>query len=161
MAVDLRRFLDAQNRDFGQALAELRAGRKRSHWIWYVFPQLRGLGSSSLAEFYGLSGPAEAEAYLRDDVLRQHLIEAIDAVDDALTRRHRRLDDLMGSHIDALKLVSSLTLFEHVGRTLNSRSAERDLDRMLESLTRILTTAEAQGYPRCEFTVRQVAKSIR
>ena len=61
---DLARFVEAQQRDYQQALDELRAGAKRSHWIWYVFPQLRGLGRSEMAEHYGISGLDEARAYL-------------------------------------------------------------------------------------------------
>ena len=64
MRYDLSRFLKAQERDYALALAEIRAGRKRSHWMWYVFPQLRGLGHSSLADFYGLADREEARQYL-------------------------------------------------------------------------------------------------
>lgn len=63
---DLARFVEAQRRDYQQALDELRAGAKRSHWIWYVFPQLRGLGRSEMAEHYAISGLDEARAYLAD-----------------------------------------------------------------------------------------------
>src|SRR6187401_3720923 len=74
----LNRFIEAQNAarsGFDAALSELRAGQKRSHWIWYVFPQLRGLGSSPMADFYGIAGAAEAAAYLRDPLLGERLSE--------------------------------------------------------------------------------------
>lgn len=137
----LNRFLEAG--DHEQALAELRAGRKRSHWIWYVFPQLRGLGSSPAAVHYGLDGVAEAEAFLAHPVLRGRLERAVEAVH---AWRGERLDLVMGSHVDALKLVSSMTLFEHVAAgTPLARKA-----------TEILAAAEAQGFPRCAFTLRRL-----
>lgn len=137
----LNRFLEAG--DHEQALAELRAGRKRSHWIWYVFPQLRGLGSSPAAVHYGLDGVAEAEAFLAHPVLRERLERAVEAVH---AWRGERLDLVMGSHIDALKLVSSLTLFERVaaGTTLARQAGE------------ILAAAEVQGFPRCAFTLQRL-----
>src|ERR1044071_7849790 len=107
----LRRFRQAQDAPhdgFETALAELRAGRKRSHWIWYVFPQLAGLGQSPMAVHYGLTGADEAAAYLRDDVLGGRLASAAAVVREHLERAEPpRLDTLMGSRIDALKLVSS------------------------------------------------------
>lgn len=140
----LNRFLEAQDTgSYEQALAELRAGRKRSHWIWYVFPQLRGLGSSPAAVHYGLDGVTEAESYLAHPVLRERLERAVEAVH---AHRAERLDLVMGSHIDALKLVSSLTLFERVaaGTTLARQATE------------ILAAAEAQGFPRCAFTLQRL-----
>ena len=104
---DLQRFVDAQEDDYAQALAEIRAGRKMSHWIWYVFPQLKGLGRSYLADHYGISGIREAQAYLAHPVLGTRLRE--------ITRAALALDTadpvaVMGD-IDALKLRSCLTLF--------------------------------------------------
>src|SRR5947209_20570638 len=71
---DLERFVTAQARVFSAALDELKAGRKRSHWIWFIFPQLRGLGHSRIAEFYGISSLDEARAYLAHPVLAPRLI---------------------------------------------------------------------------------------
>ncbi|MBQ9828005.1 MAG: DUF1810 family protein, partial [Lachnospiraceae bacterium] len=71
---DLSRFLNAQARDYEQALSEIRAGRKRSHWIWYIFPQLDGLGYSGTARYYAIKDRAEAEAYMEDPVLSGRLI---------------------------------------------------------------------------------------
>lgn len=112
----LNRFIVAQaaeDEGFATALGELRAGRKTSHWIWYVFPQLAGLGRSTTARFYGLADPAEARAYLGDPVLREHLLRATEVVAQQLGRGIP-LPELMGGETDSLKLVSSLTLFEPV-----------------------------------------------
>ena len=100
---DLDRFRNAQdapNGGFDTALAELRAGRKQSHWIWYVFPQLAGLGQSSTAVHYGLAGAEEAAAYVRDDVLGDRLVAAAAVVRGHVAgARPLRLDRLMGSEI--------------------------------------------------------------
>ncbi|WP_312307054.1 DUF1810 family protein, partial [Pulveribacter sp.] len=76
----LERFVQAQARDYAQALAELRAGHKRTHWIWYVLPQLRGLGRSSTAQFYGLADRAEARAYAAHPVLGPRLVQCVQAL---------------------------------------------------------------------------------
>jgi uncharacterized protein (DUF1810 family) len=147
---DLTRFRHAQDAAHGgyaTALAELRAGRKRSHWIWYVFPQLAGLGRSSTATYYGLAGVDEARAYLRDPVLGARLLTATAVVREHLTApAPPRLDRLMGAEIDALKLVSCMTLFARVARP--------DVPAMAEHAEAILGIAAAQGYPRCAFTER-------
>jgi uncharacterized protein (DUF1810 family) len=128
---------------FAQAIGELRAGAKRSHWIWYIFPQLAGLGSSPMAEMYALRGVEEAEAYLRDPVLRERLLAAMNAV-----RGHASsLRTLMGSQIDALKLVSSMTLFREVARRVKD-------DDVRDAADAILSAAGRQGFPECEFTKR-------
>jgi len=75
MKYDLSRFLKAQESDYETALAEIRSGRKRSHWIWYIFPQLKGLGFSNLSYHYGIDGIDEAKAYMKDPVLSARLIE--------------------------------------------------------------------------------------
>src|SRR3954453_5628360 len=77
---DLGRFVDAQRGDYERALAEIRGGRKRSHWMWYIFPQYDGLGSSSTARKYAIKSVAEAEAYLRHPVLGPRLVECAEAV---------------------------------------------------------------------------------
>lgn len=106
---DLQRFVDAQAGSYDTALAELGAGRKRSHWMWFVLPQVTGLGRSSTAQLYALDGLAEARAYLAHPVLGPRLRECASAVAD--------LPDtdpvaLMGP-VDAVKLRSSMTLFAH------------------------------------------------
>ncbi|WP_336921673.1 DUF1810 domain-containing protein [Aquipuribacter sp. SD81] len=111
MADDLGRFVDAQDTGgtYEQALAELRAGRKRSHWMWFVFPQVAGLGRSSTAQHYAVAGLVEAREYLAHPVLGPRLREAAGAVADGPTPDPV---SLLGD-VDALKLRSSMTLFAH------------------------------------------------
>lgn len=104
---DLERFKKAQEFDFATALAEIRNGRKVSHWMWYIFPQLAGLGMSSTSQYYGICDLEEAKAYLEDEYLRDHLMticEALLSLDtsDALAVFGRP---------DNMKLRSSMTLF--------------------------------------------------
>jgi len=108
MTKSLDRFVTAQQRDYPFALAELRAGAKRSHWMWYIFPQMRGLGQSAMAQTYGIADLAEARSYLADPVLGARLLESVDAL---LGHRDTDAVAILGS-IDAMKLRSSMTLFE-------------------------------------------------
>jgi uncharacterized protein (DUF1810 family) len=108
---NLARFLSAQVRDYGVALAELQAGEKRSHWIWYVFPQLRGLGRSDKAQFYGIGSLDEARAYLADPVLGSRLRECVVAL---LNLGGSHAEQVLGN-VDAQKLRSCLTLFRLAG----------------------------------------------
>ena len=107
---DLQRFVDAQATTFGQALAELRAGAKRSHWMWFVFPQIAGLGQSATARHYAIRGRDEARAYLAHPLLGAWLVEATQAVTGA---PGSSAEAIMGG-IDAVKLRSSMTLFAAV-----------------------------------------------
>jgi uncharacterized protein (DUF1810 family) len=103
----LARFLAAQEATFDRALAEVAAGSKTSHWMWFIFPQLRGLGRSERAQVYGIADRAEAVAYLAHPVLGARLV----AISRALLAQERRdAVEVMGS-VDALKLRSSMTLF--------------------------------------------------
>jgi uncharacterized protein (DUF1810 family) len=104
---DLARFVSAQAGVFETALGELRAGRKRTHWMWFVFPQLRGLGRSSIAQFYGITALDEATAYVQHPVLGSRLETAASAV---LTAPTVSLNALFGSP-DDMKFCSSMTLF--------------------------------------------------
>jgi uncharacterized protein (DUF1810 family) len=104
---DLDRFVAAQAAAYATALGELRAGRKRSHWIWFVFPQLRGLGMSEAAQTYGVSGLAEARAYLAHPVLGPRLREAVGVM---LSHRGVSANAILGD-LDAMKFRSCLTLF--------------------------------------------------
>jgi uncharacterized protein (DUF1810 family) len=108
---DLARFVTAQAPVFDTALAELKAGRKRSHWMWFIFPQLRGLGFSSTARFYGIGSLDEARAYLAHPVLGPRLMRCARTV---LEGSARSLHDVLGSP-DDLKFASSMTLFEAAG----------------------------------------------
>ena len=104
---NLGRFLAAQDDDYSVALSELVDGEKRSHWIWYVFPQVSGLGHSSKAKFYAIRSRDEGVAYLSHEVLRQRLLECANAL---LKHRDKKIEDILGSP-DDLKLKSSMTLF--------------------------------------------------
>jgi uncharacterized protein (DUF1810 family) len=104
---DLQRFVDAQDRVYDQVLAELRAGAKRSHWIWFIFPQLAALGSSSAAKLFGIGSLSEAQAYLEHPVLGSRLHECARLV---AAIEGRSVDDIFGQP-DNLKVRSSMTLF--------------------------------------------------
>jgi uncharacterized protein (DUF1810 family) len=104
---DLGRFEEAQDGVYGQALGELRAGKKRSHWMWFVFPQIAGLGSSPMAQTYAIGSLEEARAYLAHPVLGQRLVECVQAT-NAVTGRSA--GDIFG-YPDQLKFHSSVTLF--------------------------------------------------
>lgn len=108
MAYDLERFKKAQAEDYATALEEIKQGRKESHWIWYIFPQLKELGFSSTAKYYGIDGIDEAKAYMADAELRRNLLEITDAL---LRQPETDIHRVMG-YPDDLKLRSSMTLFE-------------------------------------------------
>ncbi|WP_208738606.1 DUF1810 domain-containing protein [Bacteroides caecimuris] len=107
---NLQRFLDAQQGDYEHALAEIRNGRKYSHWIWYIFPQLKGLGMSYNSQYYGISGKEEAEAYLSHPVLGERLREITSAF---LQLKSKTAEEVFGS-LDAMKVLSCMTLFNEV-----------------------------------------------
>jgi uncharacterized protein (DUF1810 family) len=106
---NLQRFVDAQATVYDTVIDELHSGRKRSHWIWFIFPQLAGLGSSATAQRYAISSLAEAEAYLRHDVLGQRLRECTRLVN---TIDGKPISEIFGRP-DDVKLRSSMTLFAH------------------------------------------------
>jgi uncharacterized protein (DUF1810 family) len=106
---DLQRFIDAQARVYPEVLGELRAGRKRSHWIWFIFPQLAGLGSSPMAARYAIASLDEARAYLRHQLLGPRLHECTQLVNAV---QGRSIGQIFGSP-DDLKVRSSMTLFAH------------------------------------------------
>ena len=107
---NLKRFIEAQEGVYPVALRELREGRKRSHWMWYIFPQLKHLGHSYNAKYYGLSGVDEAAAYLAEPVLGQRLREVTTAI---LNLPTNDAYEVFGG-IDGMKLRSSMTLFDIV-----------------------------------------------
>jgi uncharacterized protein (DUF1810 family) len=107
---NLTRFLDAQASIYPEALAELQAGHKRSHWMWFIFPQLAGLGHSSTAQFYAIQSLDEAEAYLTHPTLGPRLIECAQAL---LQHEGKSATQILGSP-DDLKLRSSATLFAQI-----------------------------------------------
>lgn len=107
---DLNRFVQAQESVYRQALAEIRSGQKRTHWMWYIFPQFEGLGSSPTARQYAIKSDAEAEAYLRHPILGPRLVECTEA---ALAIEGRSATKIFGFP-DDLKLRSCATLFVHM-----------------------------------------------
>jgi uncharacterized protein (DUF1810 family) len=106
---DLQRFVDAQSQTYDQALAELRAGEKRTHWMWFVFPQIAGLGRSGMAQRFAIQDLDEARAYLAHPTLGRRLVECATALTSLDTTDPERV---FGS-VDAMKLRSSMTLFAH------------------------------------------------
>ena len=105
---DLSRFINAQQNNYQTALSEIKSGRKTSHWIWYIFPQLKNLGSSHNAKYYGIENLDEAKEYLSNEVLRENLLEICQAL---LNLQSNDIEYIMGSSIDKAKLLSSMTLF--------------------------------------------------
>jgi uncharacterized protein (DUF1810 family) len=156
----LQRFKDAQDQHvsgFESALSEIREGGKRSHWIWYVFPQLSGLGHSAASQIYGLDGVAEAEEYLRDPLLRSRLLTIATAVAEKVgAQASVSLERLMGSSIDATKLVSSMTLFKTVATRLHATAGLDEYASIASMAERILSAAAAEGYPPCQFTRKEM-----
>ena len=110
MPFDLDRFVEAQKTHYDRALEEIRSGRKRTHWMWFIFPQFAGLGTSATAEFYAIRSRAEAEAYLQHPVLGARLDECFKAL---LAIDGRSASEIFG-YPDDLKLRSSATLFASV-----------------------------------------------
>lgn len=108
MNYDLSRFVRAQQSDYRRALSEIRNGKKVSHWMWYIFPQLKGLGQSYASEYYGIADLSEAKAYLSDPVLGARLVEICEAL---LSLETNDAPEVMG-YPDDMKLRSSMTLFD-------------------------------------------------
>ncbi|WP_287678537.1 DUF1810 domain-containing protein [Bacteroides sp.] len=106
----LQRFIEAQNDSYDQALKEIRNGRKLTHWIWYIFPQIKGLGFSYNSEYYGITSLQEARDYLENELLRKRLFEITESL---LMHKGKDIESIMGD-FDALKLKSSMTLFDAV-----------------------------------------------
>ena len=133
----LDRFTEAQEKCWPRALAEIRAGRKDSHWMWFIFPQLRGLGHSPNAEIYGLADLDEARRFLAHPTLGPRLLDIAAAL---LAHRGRRPESILGP-VDAMKLRSCATLFEAAGAGI---------------FTDILDTFH--DGTRCEVTLRMLAR---
>ena len=127
---DLDRFKKAQKQDYRNALSEVKAGRKTSHWIWYIFPQLKGLGFSGMSDYYGIDGLDEAKAYLADKVLGSRLREICNSL---IQVRGKSAAEIFGP-VDTMKLRSSMTLFylasgkEEVFRKVLAKYFDEKLD---------------------------------
>ncbi len=105
---DLSRFIRAQENNYQTALSEIKNGHKTSHWIWYIFPQLKNLGFSQNAKYYGIENLDEAKEYLSNEILRENLLEICQAL---LNLKSNDIEYIMGSSTDKMKLLSSMTLF--------------------------------------------------
>jgi uncharacterized protein (DUF1810 family) len=132
--------VQAQGDSYPQVLAELRAGHKRSHWMWFIFPQCRGLGSSAASQHYAIRSRGEAEAYLRHPVLGPRLHECADAL---LAIQGRSAREILGSP-DDLKLRSSATLFARVSPS--GSVFERLLARYFQGVPDPLTEGFIEGW---------------
>ncbi|WP_067147176.1 DUF1810 domain-containing protein [Pseudotamlana agarivorans] len=113
MENDLNRFVKAQENDYKQALTEIKSGRKRSHWMWYVFPQFKGLGYSDISKFYAIQNLHEAIEYLNHPILGSRLIE----ITNELNLLHENDANKIFGSPDDLKLKSSMTLFSFIDRS--------------------------------------------
>jgi uncharacterized protein (DUF1810 family) len=152
---NLERFRTAQSdphAGFEVALAEIKFGQKQGHWIWYIFPQLAGLGTSSLSQMYAIDGVEEAAAYLKDPVLSERLLTITIAVAERLNSGVP-LATLMGSRIDATKVMSSLTLFGRVAAALQKSEPRETVGALAGVAETVLKAGESQGYERCKFTL--------
>ena len=107
---DLDRFIEAHNDDYNRALNEVKSGRKLTHWMWYIFPQIAGLGMSETAKYYEIKSLDEARAYLNNELLKDHIIE----ISNALLELDKTDPTEVFGDVDVLKLKSSMTLFSYV-----------------------------------------------
>ena len=107
---DLERFIEVHNDDYNRALNEVKSGRKLTHWMWYIFPQIAGLGMSETAKYYEIKSLDEARAYLNNELLKDHIIE----ISNALLELDKTDPVEVFGDVDALKLKSSMTLFSYV-----------------------------------------------
>jgi uncharacterized protein (DUF1810 family) len=150
------KFKEAQKGSYDEALAELKSGRKRGHWMWFIFPQLSGLGASPMAQRYALRDLQEATEYLRDEELAHRYLAAATAVAEQVMKGASLLR-LMASEVDALKLVSSLTLFEAAAKRLCQTTDDETCQSIIHAAEDVLAAAAAQGIPRCQFTLDRLA----
>ena len=105
----IERFISAQERDYATALQEVKNGRKQGHWIWYIFPQIAGLGASSTSQYYAIADMTEAKEYLANPILRAHLTE----ISTTLLELSTDNAESVFGYLDAMKVRSSMTLFKH------------------------------------------------
>jgi len=136
---DLARFVTAQGGAYAGVVAELKRGRKSGHWIWYIFPQIAGLGSSHMSQKFAISSIDEARAYVQHPVLGPRLVECIELV---LAIEGKSAAQILGD-IDALKFHSCLTLFAAVAN--DTGSCQKALEKYFDGLTDPLTTQALRG----------------
>ena len=159
----LDRFKAAQNSPhagFESALKEIRTGAKTGHWIWYVFPQIAGLGASGPSQTFAIADENEAVEFLRDSDLRHRLLTIASAVADQLrTGPTQSLRALMGSDIDVRKLVSSLTLFGRVARKMHETEHLNEYGALATVANEVLAAAASEGYAECAYTLGRINRS--
>ncbi|HEY7626502.1 MAG TPA: DUF1810 family protein, partial [Ilumatobacteraceae bacterium] len=141
MTIELDRFVVAQSAAFDRALAEIEAGRKQSHWMWFMFPQVAGLGMSATSQRYAINSVEEAKAFAAHPLLGTNYRRLVDAVWEQVVQRGVAVHALFGSPDDT-KLVSSLTLF---GGAVRDEAGEEDFVRQVDQL---LGAARRQGLAR-------------
>ncbi len=112
---DLKRFIKIQYEDYNQALTEIKNGRKLTHWVWYIFPQIKGLGKSAMSEYYSIKNLDEAKEYLKNDYLRHNLIEISQAL---LDLDSSNITEVLGTP-DDLKVKSCMTLFYYADSSID------------------------------------------
>ena len=150
--VDLERFLEPVHEHLDDVVHELTAGRKRTHWMWFVFPQLRTLGRSEMARRYGLADLDEARRFVVHAELGPTYGRLVAIVHDVVVRQDLLVHDVFGSP-DDVKLVSSLTLFR--------AAAEREgLLELVERCRELLDVADRQGLPRCAVTIAALEAAV-
>jgi uncharacterized protein (DUF1810 family) len=142
---------------YQRALDEIRSGRKLGHWIWYVFPQISGLGLSDISREFAIDGEDEAMDFLRDEELRSRLLTITQALAQRITgSKGVSLRTIMGSDVDARKVVSSLTLFGHAVKALRETENAATYLPIAAVADEVLKVAQSQGYPPCEYTLRRL-----
>ena len=109
---DLERFIEAQDNMYSVALKEVKNGKKKSHWMWYIFPQIKGLGTTEISNYYAIENLEEGISYLENPILKNRLLEISQAV---LDLNVKNIEEVLGS-IDSLKLKSSMTLFHEIDK---------------------------------------------
>ncbi|WP_454784310.1 DUF1810 family protein [Legionella sp. WA2024007413] len=155
---NIQRFIKAQQgqgRDisFQQAYAELEAGSKKSHWIWYIFPQLKQLGFSPIAQHFGIADLKEACDYLQNELLFRNYYAMAQLVEQQL-KKQIPIVFLMQGEIDTLKLVSSITLFREAASFLSRQgNTPQNFDDLISCCDQILNETSKQGYIACKRTL--------
>lgn len=125
---NLNRFIEAQKEAYPRALSEIKNGMKRTHWMWYIFPQICGLGESATSTYYAISDLDEARAYLEDEVLGERLKD----ISSELLRLETRDPILVFGWVDALKLNSSMTLFNYVSKSSSDSVFQKVIDKYFD-----------------------------
>jgi uncharacterized protein (DUF1810 family) len=159
---NLNRFHEAQKQNYEGAYAELVGGAKTGHWIWYIFPQLKGLGMSGNSITFGIEHLEEACDYLEDNTLFNNYLNISLVVLQHLKQNHKKVVQLMGSDIDAKKLASSATLFRETAEFLIQQGKNNhDYARLKACCEQILTIIQSQGYPVCQRTLQLLEPQLK